>query len=80
MRYLKEQQKVYSRPIYGYDIEAARLYENEHEQEVITRVRTWRKQGQTYRHIAAKLNADCVPTKRGGQWAPMTVQKLVSRC
>ena len=38
----------------------------------------WR-QGQSYRAIAAKLNADAVPTKRGGRWHAMTVRKVVQR-
>jgi site-specific DNA recombinase len=79
MRYLKEQKQSYSRPVYGYDIEAGRLYENELEQEVISRAKVWREQGRPYRHIAAVLNAEGVPTKRGGQWAAMTIKKLVSR-
>jgi len=80
MSYLKTQKQVYSRPVYGYDVEAGQLHENKDEQAVIARVRAWRKEGRTYRRIASTLNEECVPTKRGGQWAAMTVRKLASRC
>ena len=38
----------------------------------------WRRGG-SYAGIAAKLNADAVPTKRGGRWHAMTVRKVVQR-
>jgi len=80
MRYLKEQRRVYSRPVYGYDVDQdGQLRENEHEQAIIAQVRTLRSQGLTYDDIAGRLTADGVPTKRGGQWAAMTIKKLFDR-
>ncbi|MCH8084204.1 MAG: recombinase family protein, partial [Myxococcales bacterium] len=37
------------------------------------------RMGQSYRAIAAKLNADRVRTKRGGRWHHNTVAKVVAR-
>lgn len=45
-------------------------------EDVRERIRAARAQGQTYRQIAAALNADRVPTAHGGkQWYPSTVAK-----
>ena len=41
-------------------------------------LRAWRL-GQSYRAIAAKLTADGVPTKQGGQWHHSTIGKVVAR-
>ena len=38
----------------------------------------WRLGG-SYGRIAAALNADGTPTKRGGRWHPATVRKVVQR-
>jgi site-specific DNA recombinase len=37
------------------------------------------KRGQSLRSIAAQLNFKGVPTRRGGQWRPSTVAKIVRR-
>jgi DNA invertase Pin-like site-specific DNA recombinase len=77
MSYMKSQGMVYCRPVYGYDTADGRLLKNTHEQKVITRVKAWRVQGMSYSHIAEALNAKGVPTKRGGQWAAMTVRNII---
>jgi hypothetical protein len=38
----------------------------------------WRR-GTSLRSIAATLNADAVPTKRGGRWHASTVKGVVDR-
>jgi site-specific DNA recombinase len=68
------QKQAYSRPVYGYDPLEGRLHKNKEEQKMIQRVKAWRQEGRPYRHIAATLNAEGVPTKRGGTWAAMTVR------
>jgi site-specific DNA recombinase len=77
MSYLKEQKQAYCRPVYGYDMVEGRLHENKHEQKVIAQVKAWRQQGRPYRHIAAQLNDEGVPTKRGGTWAAMTIRNII---
>ncbi|MBA7712179.1 hypothetical protein ES703_121149 [subsurface metagenome] len=49
------------------------------EQIVIRRMVSMRESGSTYRGIAEALNADDVPTQRGGPWLPMTVWKILAR-
>ncbi|MGA7075619.1 MAG: recombinase family protein [Halobacteriota archaeon] len=80
MKYLKEQQRVYSRPVYGYDAEEGQLYPNEEEQAVIQEVLARREQGSSYWQIAAQLNAAGTPAKRGGQWTATTVRRILLSC
>jgi hypothetical protein len=51
------------------------------EQGVLGHMRTWREAGQSLRQIAARLNADGIPTKRGTgtRWHPATVNKALAR-
>jgi len=49
------------------------------EQMVIRIVENLRRKGWTYRDIAAKLERDQVPTKRGGKWRHSTVHKICER-
>jgi len=79
MCYLKEHQKARSRPGFGYDIRRGKFIPNAKEQEVIDQIVAWRKGGLTYQEIATLLDEKGVPTKRGGVWQPMTVQKIVRR-
>ena len=51
----------------------------EQEQEVIARIRLMRSQKKSFRDIAKVLNAENVPTRRGGAWACETVRKIVAR-
>jgi site-specific DNA recombinase len=79
MSYLKEQKQEYCWPVYGYDNVDGRLYENEHEQAVIERIKGLRENGNPYRTIAAQLNDEGVPTKRGGSWHNTTVRSVLLR-
>jgi transposase len=47
------------------------------EQAVIARALRLRRRGLSYRAVAAKLNADGVPTKRGARWHHSTVRNVV---
>ena len=51
----------------------------EAEQETIRRIALWRGEGESFRTIAARLNAENVPTRRGGRWASEQVRKIVGR-
>jgi hypothetical protein len=79
MRYLKEQRKVRSRPGFGYDIRRGKFTPSAKEQAIIEQIRAWREGGLSYRDIETLPNTSGVPTKRGRQWAAMTVQKIVGR-
>ncbi len=79
MGYLKARHRVYSRPVYGYNNTDGTLHANEEEQAVIEQAKKWRAKGMTYRRIAASLNADGVPTKRGGTWQHTTVRYILTR-
>lgn len=47
------------------------------EAEVVRRIYTLRKQGRTLQEIADTLNAEGVPTKRGGSWYPGTIRYIL---
>jgi DNA invertase Pin-like site-specific DNA recombinase len=79
MQALKTSGKVYSRPVMGYDAIGDKLVENASEKALIDRMVEMRKAGLSFGKIADRLNADKVPTKRGGTWASMTVKKILDR-
>jgi hypothetical protein len=48
--------------------------------EIVERIRSERAAGETFRRIAAELNADRIPTAHGGaQWWPSTVRAVLGR-
>lgn len=65
-------------PPYGTRAEDHELAPDDHELEVIGRMRHMRDDGMSYRVIAAKLNADSVPAPRGGTWHPMSVRRILA--
>ena len=46
---------------------------------IARRIRRERKSGRTLREIAQRLNADGVPTARGGRWYASTLQRVLAR-
>jgi DNA invertase Pin-like site-specific DNA recombinase len=44
------------------------------------RIRRERSKGRTLRDIAERLNADAIPTARGGRWHASTLQRVLARC
>lgn len=64
-------------PSYGQRSENRDLAEDEGETEQLVRMRVWQAEGVSIRGIADRLNAEGVPTKRGGQWHPTTVARLL---
>lgn len=67
-------------PALGFRVNAAgRLEKEAIEQKTIRRIRRLRTKGWTLQAIANRLNADGVPTKRGGRWHPSTVAYIVGR-
>jgi site-specific DNA recombinase len=64
---------------FGYDRDGAALVANAAEQETLALVRTLRAQGLGGRAIARELNERRLPAKRGGEWSPVTVRRLLAR-
>jgi DNA invertase Pin-like site-specific DNA recombinase len=79
MQHLKAGGKVYSRPLMGFDAIGGKLVANDAEQALIARMKAMRADGMSFARIANQLNADKVPTKRGGTWASMTIKKILDR-
>jgi hypothetical protein len=65
-------------PPYGYRAEGRALVPDQTEIAVLVRMRQWAGNGLSRRAIAARLNAEGTPTKRGGLWHPTTVSRAVS--
>lgn len=71
---------AYGSPPLGYRAEGGELVADETEQRALARVRTLRSQGASLRTIAATLEREEIPTKRGGShWQPRQVGRIVSR-
>lgn len=51
----------------------------EHEVEAVRRIVSLRDSGMTWRAVAAILEGEGVPTKRGGRWQPTTVRNIYRR-
>lgn len=65
-------------PAYGQQAVDKTLKADPAEAAALARVQQMRDDGMSYRAIAAALNADGVPTKRGKQWQPNTVVRMLN--
>jgi DNA invertase Pin-like site-specific DNA recombinase len=66
-------------PPYGWRADSGDLVPIPEEQAVVTRILNLReREGLSYREIAALLNGETVPAKRGGRWHPATVSRIAS--
>jgi DNA invertase Pin-like site-specific DNA recombinase len=63
-------------PPYGWRAESGELVPDPAEQAVVERVRALRREGLSLRDIAGLLNAEGVPSKRGGLWYPASVARV----
>lgn len=79
MNFLRQNKKVYSRPVYGFDTAEGRLVENLEEQETIRFMMRNREEGFAYEKIANDLTKKGSQTKRGGIWKANTVRKILNR-
>lgn len=70
--------KVYGATPYGWRRDGEHLNPDRLEQNVLSSMRRDREQGKSYAAIAARLNTENVPTKRGGTWHPMTVYQILN--
>lgn len=73
----KARREVYSPTPFGYVREGDMLVESVSEGNALTRMESWRAEGMSYERIAERLNAEGVPTKRGGKWHGCTVRYIL---
>lgn len=64
-------------PPYGWIAVSGDLRPIPAEQAVRKAIKEWRRAGWSFRKIAERLNADRVPSKRGGPWHPQTVARVI---
>ena len=69
---------AFGAPRYGQQAIDNELVRNDQEAATLKQMLRWQAEGLSMRAIAARLNAEGVPSKRGGQWHPATVQRLLS--
>jgi site-specific DNA recombinase len=79
MTYLKANNRIYTREIFGYDIDNSQVIPNYREQQNIKRMYNLRSEGLSYQAIADTLNADGIRAKRGGKWYNNTVRRTIVR-
>jgi DNA invertase Pin-like site-specific DNA recombinase len=63
----------------GKRVVARELVDDLEEQRALLRMLELHQAGASYREIVASLNAEGFQTKRGGQWLPATVRRIVLR-
>lgn len=64
---------------YGFDKAGDKIVPNDDEQEAIQLIQSLRDKGYSLRAIAAELDAEAIPAKKGGRWNPMTVRNILNR-
>lgn len=78
IRHKRSRLESYGPPPFGFSrTEDGRLEPLESEMRAVKRIHALRRDGTPLRAIAAKLNGDRVPTKRGGKWYVSTLQYLL---
>lgn len=70
---------AYGSPPFGWRSEGRELVPEPGEQAVLVRVRALRGEGQSIRLIADTLTAEGLTPKRGGQWHPETLRRIIAR-
>jgi DNA invertase Pin-like site-specific DNA recombinase len=70
---------AYGSPAYGFRSEDRQLVPDAHEAAVVARILAMHAHGMGTRGIAAALNADGVPTKRGNAWFSESVARVIRR-
>ncbi len=78
LTFKRDMREVYGPTPYGYCREGDMLTEDDDELATIARIQAWAVEGSSLAAIARRLNAEGVPTKRGGsQWYPSTVRYIL---
>lgn len=68
---------AFGSPAYGYQAVNKELVEDPGEMATLEAMLKWRAEGLGVRGIAARLNDQGVPSKRGGRWHPTTVARAL---
>jgi hypothetical protein len=63
----------------GYDLINGELIINELQAEIVRRVFTLRREGETLVGIPDFLHADSVPTKKGAKWSKVQIKEMLDR-
>lgn len=73
--------RVFGGTPYGYAVadDGKTLVPHPDEAPIMERIRRERESGLSYNRIAEGLNADSIPTKRGGRWYSQTVKSVLTR-
>ena len=75
---MKKKQVINGGAPYGWDWINGVLVENSKEQEALTKIKTWRSRGMTFRAIANQLSEMKIKTKKGlNNWSATTVRRTL---
>lgn len=77
LEYKRDQRQAYAPTPYGYRRQGKALKASRSELANVARIRELHAAGESLAAIARRLNAEDVPTKRGGRWYASTVRYLV---
>lgn len=66
-------------PPYGWQAQNKELVPDPEEQGAISLMRRWRAEGHSLRQIAARLDVEGYRPKRGDNWSPTAVQRVLKR-
>ena len=78
LAYKRRHNEVSNHVPFGFNQVGSRLVTNEAEMAIVGELQAWRAEGATFRTIAARLNTQAVPSKKGGEWHASTVQKVLA--
>jgi len=73
----KARREAYAPTPFGFTREGDRLVQSQSEADAVALMQQWRERGMSYDRIADRLNADHIPTKRGGKWYGCTVRYIL---
>lgn len=68
---------VYGHTPLGYDAVDGKLIANDQEMKTVRQIYKWSGEGVSMNKIAKRLNEGEIPTKKGGSWYAVTVQKVL---
>jgi site-specific DNA recombinase len=74
---LRSRGQVYGALPFGFRRDGDRLFPDEAEQRVLTRITRLRRRGLSYNRIAQSLNRSGMAAKRGGSWHAMSVRSVM---
>ncbi|MEX1037255.1 MAG: recombinase family protein [Acidimicrobiia bacterium] len=70
---------AYGSPPFGWASREGELVEHPEEQQTLTTIKALREQGHSYASIAEELNLLGLKSKRGGDWHPSTVSRVLKK-